>query len=68
MHGAGAALSGITTHMGSGEMQLVTDQLDQEGPGINVNLNGPPVHGERKKFGGMAQSCLLKAADFWGFI
>jgi hypothetical protein len=68
MHGTSAALSGIATHMGSSEMQLIADQLDQEGPGIDVDLNGTPVHGERKRFGGMAQSCLLKAADFWGFI
>jgi hypothetical protein len=66
MHGTGAALSGIATHVGSGEMQLITDQLDQKGPGINVDLNGTPIHGERKRFGGMAQSCLLKAADFLG--
>jgi len=48
VHGTGAALSGVATHVGSGEMQLVADQLDQEGPGININLNGTPVHGERK--------------------
>jgi hypothetical protein len=66
MHGTGTALSGIATHVGSGEMQLITDQLDQKGPGINVDLNGTPIHGERKRFGGMAQSCLLKAADFLG--
>jgi hypothetical protein len=45
-------------------MQLIADQLDQQGPGINVDLDGTPVHGERDGFGGMAQSCLLKAADF----
>lgn len=66
MHGAGPALRGVATDVGPGEMQLIADQLDQKGPGINVDLNGTPIHGERKRFGGMAQSCLLKAADFLG--
>jgi hypothetical protein len=66
MHGTGAALSGIATHVGSGEMQLITDQLDQKGPGINVDLNGTPIHGERNGFGGMTQRGLLQAADFLG--
>ena len=64
MHGACTALSGIAANMGTGEMELVADQLDQEGPGINVDLDGATVDGQSKGFGGLAQGCLLKT-DFF---
>mgnify|MGYP000682769947 CR=1 FL=1 len=46
MHGAGAALAGVTAHMGAGEHQVLSQRMHQQGVGRNVNTGRAPVDRE----------------------
>jgi hypothetical protein len=43
MHRAGAALAGIAAHVGAGQLQVLSQRVDQQGVGRYVNTGSAPV-------------------------
>ena len=46
VHRAGAALAGVTAHMGAGEHQVLSQRMDKQGIGRDVNTGSAPVDRE----------------------
>jgi hypothetical protein len=43
MHDAGAALRGVAADMGAGQPQVFAQELDSQGPGVDIGVNGGAV-------------------------
>jgi hypothetical protein len=45
-HRTGAAVAGLAPHMGTGEQELLAEEVDQQGTGLDVGVDGVAVHGQ----------------------
>jgi hypothetical protein len=63
MDGAGTALAGVAAHVGAGQGEVVADEFDEQGAGVNGLLHRPPVDGQLELHGHVfLQPRLLKTA------
>src|SRR3546814_14505 len=47
VHHAGAALAGVAAHVGAGQVQVLTQKLDEQGAALDVAADRAPVHRHR---------------------
>src|SRR6266581_6519898 len=58
MHDAGAALRGVAADMGAGQPKIFAQKLHQQGPGVDIGVEGIAVHDQ----GNLGHSALSSSA------
>src|SRR6516162_6003661 len=50
MNGAGPALAGVAADVGPGQVEVLTNRLDEQPSGLDIELAGRPIDDERDVF------------------